>query len=263
MKYSRVICQEKKHLLSKFLILIAFSFLISSCNTLNVATDSKIQKRKYTKGFYVRNDGASIKTVARKNQEVKADTKKKSADIFKMISSQDSNVFIASKELNIGLIVNLSKRYGFFNINQPNKKNASAENHTDSDLKDHKNTERVTRSHSAQLPEKNNNISSQSQRGIFGVLGFILSLLGLVLIFSGIVGMILCASEVFSGSTDAFSRADGWSIAGFILGVVDVVGWALLLAFLFVSGFITAGLIILIASVVLSALAVLLLWLLR
>lgn len=250
----------KKRFLSALIIFLAVSILLSSCKTINVASYNKIQKRKYTKGFYVKNYSKSKEEVFEKN-DYKTDSEKRSFDNIQMFACRDTNMLLASKESDIGMIINQSKRFWYINNLQVKEKNATTENHTDSNKKIHEITKKSDR-HPISLSVKNSDTSTQQQKGIGGVFGFFFSLIGIIFIGSGILGLIFSASELFTRPPSGYvgrhlAQIDGWTYAGFFLGLIDVIGWALLLTFLFISGFATAGFIILIIQGILALAAVL------
>lgn len=255
MNYLRKKLILKKRFLSSLIIFLAVSILLSSCKTINVASYNKIQKRKYTKGFYVKNDSKSKEEVSKKN-DYKTDSEKRSFDNIQMFACRDTNMLLASKESDIGMIINQSKRFWYINNLQVREKNATTENHTDSNKKLHEITKKSDRQ-PISLSVKNRDTSPQQQHGLGGEFGFFFSLIGIIFIGSSILGLVLSISDFFSNPSDFGGGVDGWTYASFFLGLIDVIGWALLLTFLFISGFATAGFIILIIQGILALAAVL------
>jgi hypothetical protein len=175
-----------------------------------------------------------------------------------MVIDGDTNLLLASSNSDIGSIVNLSKRIWFSKTNQPERENTTTESKAGSEKKNNliRNIFYVSRSgNRSGVKENDPDLQTGQKKGLGGIIGFFFSLLGMILFGFGILGVIISISDFFT-SAKHLGGADGWTYAALLLGLFDIIGWAVLLTFLFISGFTTAGLILVIIEGVLALAAV-------
>lgn len=207
-------------------IVLGFLLLSLGCSSIRVSTQAPVEKRKYRKGHYV-------KAVKQMNRLVDAECDKSTTDAG-IAPHADStrpdplcrNSVAASAS------------------HQPSEDNSirirpfkSVKPDRPSPVKTEKAAipGSVSDNHPSRKPV--NQQETEENKGLAGVLGFYASLFGLFIPAASPVAVAICVADMRGVGI-------GYSIIGFILGIIEFAGWVVLAAFLFSAGFMIWGWII-------------------
>lgn len=223
--------------IKSFIGLLLVVMLFASCSTSDkVVTGNYIQKRKYNKGFYVSTNGKKDKTKEAYNKQLadKPENLTKLQNKYKDIQNNDNN-FV---ELNDNSLIastddNSIPAEDNFTISSNNYGN-SIRTKIEQKVEKSKNKLRKKINKNVEKIKTSNSVNGgEPKTEGFGLAGFITGLVGLFIfgILFGLIAIIFGAISLgkINKNPDRF-KGKGFAITSLILGIIDVVGFLIVLA---------------------------------
>jgi len=212
-------------------ILLALLALIVSCSSVNqVSTASKIQNRKYTKGFYISNlfhkHKNNVKEQKENNVISKIDNQQQQLNNEELtLNSNSVNPDVEKSEKSKSPIADVVKTAMAYSKNVYK----STDNKSFSQVSaEHKIAKKQFQSNFISAVKQKSNHKSGSNGGGPGlsIASFALGIFGLLLfgIICGVLAIIFGATAIASGRD-----MKGLAIAGLILGIIDIIGVLIIL----------------------------------
>jgi hypothetical protein len=207
-------------------IMITVLLFSLGCSSISVSTQAPIEKRKYRRGHYV-------KAAKQVNRLVQAECEKRTADPGSTPRNDSTRL--------VPLCHNSAATAASHQPSEHNSIRIRPFKSVNHDRVSPVKTKKTTRPGSVSDPEQSrkpvNPPETVENKGLAGVLGFYCSLIGLFIPAASPVAVAICVADMRGVGV-------GYSIIGFILGIIEFAGWAILAAFLFTAGFMIWGWII-------------------